>query len=160
MAASRFRLQFKFWLNVKKSDEYELAGLIEELKQAGSFTKAVRDGLRLVVDLWQGRVEVLLALFPWVEEYFFQQFSERQSVPDQAIVEQLAKLEQLLVEQGNKPISSITANGNGLKSMAVSPVSAPVADDNLDDVRLEIKQAKSDGLSSQNFLASAFSLVN
>lgn len=161
MSAPRFRLQFKFWLNVNKADEYELASIIDELKQGGSFTKAIRDGLRLIVDLWQGRVEVLLALFPWVEDYFFERFSEARPISDQAIVAQLAKLEQLLVEQGNKPISSIEVTGGNPKPLIPDgkPRTLAVPDRDDDEVALVVNKAASDGKSAQNFLDSAFGLL-
>jgi len=52
MAADRFRLQYKFWLDMNKPDEEALAEVIDELKQDRTYTRVVRDGIRLVVDLW------------------------------------------------------------------------------------------------------------
>jgi hypothetical protein len=160
MTAARFRLQIKFWLDLHKAEESELADLIAELKQERTFSRVVRDGIRLVVDLWRGNLDVLLALFPWVEEAFYARFREQQSMPETAIQEQLAKLERLLIEQGNTPVAglsrSVAATAGGPKPMAVPAVPGPVFAE--EEEELVIRKARSDGESANNFLASAFSL--
>ena len=146
MAKQRFRLQFKFWLDMNKADEHALAEQIEDLKQGGVFTKAVRDGIYLVVDLWHGNLDVLLTLFPWVEDAFYQRFTERQ--PESSIQTQLTRLEQLLLEQGSTPITSTPQ-----KKKAMS-----IPGDEEGDL-LQIRKAQSDRNSAQNFLNSALNLV-
>lgn len=64
--SSGFRERFFFWLDVRKPDEFEVTELISELKRQRAYTSAIRDGIRLIVDLRAGRVGVLLELFPWV----------------------------------------------------------------------------------------------
>ena len=154
MAATRFRLQVKFWLDLHKTEESELADLIADLKQERIFSRLVRDGVRLATDLWRGNLDVLLALFPWVEEAFYQRFAEQQAGPDSAIQVHLARLEQLLLEPGSKPVN---ATGSGLKPLVGVAQSKPIQEevDNL----LVIKKAQSGGNSAQNFLEAAFSLV-
>ena len=161
MARQRFRLQVRFWLDLHKAEESELADLIADLKQERTFSRVVRDGIRLMVDLGRGNLDTLVALFPWVEEAFYERFTAKQQTSDAALKDQLARLERLLIEQGNLPIASVSApapavNG-GPKPLKVSPVAAPVFDDD-DGAELVIKKAKSDGLSAQNFLDSAFGL--
>ena len=163
MTTKRFRLQYKFWLDVNKADEHQLAEIIEDLKQGRVFTQALRDGIRLIVDLLNGNLDVLLALFPWIEDAFYQRFLEQQPAQDFTIQEQLARLERLLIEQGNTPISTlaepVAATSSGRpKPMVVPQIASPAFDDN-DGVELVIKKAKSDGRSAQNFLDSAFSLL-
>ena len=65
---NRFRLQFKFWLDVNKPDEEALADLCDDLKRRGLYTKTIRDGISLVDDLRNGRLDVLFTLYPWVKE--------------------------------------------------------------------------------------------
>ena len=155
MATTRFRLQVKFWLDLHKSEESSLADLIAELKQARTFSRVVRDGIRLVADLGQGDLDVLLTLFPWVEDAFYERFKEQQPASDSALQQQLARLEKLLIEQGSWPVDmSIT----GPKKLAI-PITTPPINDNSDDSLLVIKPAKSEHDSSQNFLNSAFDLV-
>jgi hypothetical protein len=149
------REKFCFWLNLEKEDEFALADYIFELKQNRSFVTAIRDGLRLICDLRAGRLEILLTLFPWIEETFAQRFAERQSVSEGVLSEQLARLEQLLLEQGNKPV---TASSGGPKPLAVSSPSKPRQAEE-DEIIVPIKKAKANGNSAQNFLDAAFSLV-
>lgn len=65
----RYRLQYKFWLNQYDEEEKLVSEIIEWLKTERDFTKAIRDGLRLIWDLRNGRVEVLLELFPQIREW-------------------------------------------------------------------------------------------
>ncbi len=65
---NRYRSQFKFWLDVNKPDEQVLAALCEDLKRRGLYTKTIRDGISLVDDLRNGRLDVLFTLYPWVKE--------------------------------------------------------------------------------------------
>ena len=151
MAQLRFRLQYKFWLDLNKQDEHELAEVIEDLKQGRAFSQAVRHGIRLMVDLWGGNLDVLLELFPGVEEAFYQRFMEQHPVQDNNLQEQLARLENLLIQQGNAPVVQAIS---GPKSLKVSPVAGPQTGDTI-----LIKKARSDGSSARNFLDSAFGLI-
>ena len=103
MARKSFRMKFMFWLDVTKRGEDELIGQIEHLKQERLFAKTIRDGIRLICDLRAGRTEVLFELFPWVKDGL-------QSAPgapvEQGLQEQIARLETLLLAQGNAPIQS------------------------------------------------------
>ena len=100
---NRFRLRFTFWLDMHKPDEAELADIIDTLKQNRSFAATIRDGIRLVADLRAGRTEVLFELFPWVKDTL-------QTMPaapaEQGLQQQIARLEALLLAQGNVPIQS------------------------------------------------------
>ena len=99
----RFRLRFTFWLDLHKAGEAELAETIDGLKQERSFASTIRDGIRLVCDLRAGRLDVLSELFPWVSEAL-QPVSP--APVDARLQEQIARLETLLLAQGNVPIRS------------------------------------------------------
>ena len=151
MAARRFRLQVMFWLDLHKSEESELADLIAELKERRNFSRAVRDGIRLIWSLGQGNLDVLLALFPWVEDAFYECFKEREPASDATLQQQLARLETLLLQQGNVPIET------GPKKLLTPPVTPE--DDDFDDNLLVIRKAASECESARNFLDAAFNLV-
>lgn len=102
--AKRFRPRFTFWLDLHKADEAAVAEVIVKLKRERAFAGAVRDGLRLIYDLRAGRAEVLFELFPWVKESF-QPAATGQG--DAQLQAQIARLEALLIAQGNKPIDRI-----------------------------------------------------
>lgn len=97
----RFRLRHTFWLDMRKVDEAELAETIETLKQNRSFAATIRDGIRLICDLRAGQTEVLFELFPWVKDV--PQSASAMPV-DRGLQEQIARLEALLLAQGNIPI--------------------------------------------------------
>lgn len=82
MPQNRYRLRFVFWLDMLRPDELKLADKIELLKNERLFAKTIRDGIRLVVDLREGRVDVLRELFPWVLE---QQVTANQNGGPQAM---------------------------------------------------------------------------
>lgn len=54
---------------MNKPHDVELAARIAELKTQRKFVQTIRDGIRLIQDLRAGRLDVLLALFPWVTEH-------------------------------------------------------------------------------------------
>lgn len=69
MKKERLRQQYLFWLNMNNADDAALARRIAELKAHRIFVQTIRDGIRLIQDLQAGRLDVLLALFPWVTEH-------------------------------------------------------------------------------------------
>ena len=150
MPRERFRLQFKFWLDVNKPDEYALAEIIADLKESKTFSKVIRDGIRLVWSLGQGNLDVLLALFPWVEDAFYERFREQQPASDSALQQHLARLETLLEAQGSILVSA------GPKKMVIPDAAMSETDDN---GLLVVKRAQSERQSAHNFLSSAFDLV-
>ena len=69
---------FRFWLDVFKPQESELVDTIESLKNNRSFTQTIRDGIRLICDLREGKLDVLFELFPWVRAEFLEYMRELQ----------------------------------------------------------------------------------
>jgi len=61
-----YRVQHRFWFDVDKPDEAALNDLTVDLKRARKFQTTIRDGIRLVSELQQGRVGALLELYPWL----------------------------------------------------------------------------------------------
>lgn len=98
MASSRKRLRFTFWLDLQKDDEYDLAEIIEGLKEHRLFSRTIRDGIRLILDLRQGKTEVLNELFPWVTEQP-PQFTEMFAAYQANMTQHLSQLEQKLLQQ-------------------------------------------------------------
>jgi hypothetical protein len=60
--------QYRFILNISRSQDEEVSQIIASLKAKRAFTRAVRIGLLLFWSLSQGRIDVLLAEFPWIAE--------------------------------------------------------------------------------------------
>ena len=93
-APRSFRKRHEFWLDLGKPRENRIANLIAELKEKRSFASSVRDGLRLIVDLRAGRVDVLRALFPSVVA----QIEAGARPPDSPVVREFAELMQKQTE--------------------------------------------------------------
>lgn len=101
--ATRFRPRFTFWLDLYKADEATLAEVIYVLKRERTFVSTIRDGIRLICDLRAGQADSLFELFPWVKEMLVQSAAP----VDQRLQDQIARLEALLVAQGNVPIQHV-----------------------------------------------------
>jgi hypothetical protein len=102
----RIRRLVQFWLDEQMEDDRELLGIITELRKAREFTQIVRDGIRLIRELKEGRVDMLLTLFPnvvyWLE-------IKLTPPPDTSGIEsKLDRLEQLVM------YSTIEQGGNGM----------------------------------------------
>ena len=158
MKTKRFRLRQEFWLDLHKPDEAELADTIGDLKARRTFVTTVRDGIRLICDLRAGRLDVLFELFPWVRAEFLEYMASLQLQPqrqDSELRQRLERMEKLLLEQGNVPISS---TASGPKPLAAPQPVSPETD-SADDDLLVVKKAQSDGSSARNFLEAAFNLI-
>lgn len=81
MANESYRLMYRFWLNIAKPAEEVIADKIEILKNERLFSQTIRDGIRLICDLRDGRLDVLFELFPWVKAEFMEYIREVQPVP-------------------------------------------------------------------------------
>lgn len=155
MASNRYRLRFTFWLDMLKSDEREIADEIELLKNERGFAKTIRDGIRLICDLRKGRVDVLFELFPWVKAEFIAGVQSQETAGEKALREQLKRIEQQLLQQGNTPLQLPSSTSQtGPKALAVPQFDAPVYDDKDD---LVVKKDTSTA-SAQNFLNSMMGL--
>ena len=149
MAATRFRLGFKFWLNLENPQENELADEIENLKQKRTFARTIREGIRLICDLRRGRTEVLEELFPWVLEQKtgVEPLDYNQNDYEEGpLGEQLKRLESLLVQGLNAP-----KNGPQHPTKALPPPQRESLDI---EPELEIKAAtqNADNNANWNFL--------
>lgn len=154
MATKRFRLQYMFWLNVAKDDEYSLAQQIEELKHKGSFTKTIRDGIRLVCDLRAGRTDVLFELFPWVKNEIVQTST---STSESLLQRHLERLEALMATSGAVAPNPQLQASSGPKAMQVKPLAALSFDDD-DDLDTVILKKDTSTDSARNFINSMLNL--
>ena len=182
------RIGFKFWLNLRKKEDEAIADRIEILKNNRLFTQTIRDGIRIICDLRNGKLDVLFELFPWVRAEFMEYMrdlqlttpvqsntsglqaiqtdpnsnSERKPIDHEQsqikIHEQLERLEQLLLQQGNQVISGGlqpigSGVGSGLQGLNVPKIITPIYDDD-DDLVMDVQKPISNGSSAQNFLQS------
>lgn len=146
MSANRFRIRQVFWIDLNKPEEYDLAEKINILKQKRAFAKTIRDGIRLIWDLSQGKTDVLRELFPWVLEQTQTGDTKKKFAtlpPDNTIQKHLERLEQLLLD--NQKAETPPAHRIIQPSSDAPP-------------ELEIKQAKSDENAAYNMILSGVAL--
>lgn len=152
-----YRVMFKFWLNVARPDEKNIAETIDSLKENRSFSSAIRDGIRLINDLRQGSTEVLHELFPWVLEDHSTPLlnapEEQVSPVESRLQERFDRMEELLASAQSLPLEA----GAGVPNLRKMVTKAPLADDDLLG-DLEIKQAKSDENPSFNMMISSVNM--
>ena len=145
------RKRFNFWLDYKKQKELDLANEISNLKQTRSFSRAIRDGLRLFISLSKGDTSVLEELFPHVVSNI-----RGGSTGDSAGGLTEEKLRAIIWEATNDPTSGIN-----MKPLPSIPTPKPlVLDDELPKVKV-VKSEKQEGVNvAQNFLNGINALLN
>jgi hypothetical protein len=136
-----------------------LADQIEMLKNERAFVRTIRDGIRLIMDLRNGRTEVLFELFPWLKNELSQPVTTIISTsPDDGLQHQLERLEQLILQQGAIPIDipmqAQRTQESGPKALSVPQFSVPDPDDD-DTVILKCDTSTS---SAMNFINSMLNL--
>ncbi len=144
----RYRLRFQFWLNVWNDDDMAVCEQIQLLKNERSFTQVVRDGIRLICDLRQGRVDVLKELFPDVVAKLSDKTNPTYT-PDSTLKQDI---EQILQLMQNK--SEVITNAP--KALQVPTFNTPAFDD-LSNGELVIKKDTSID-AGKNFLQSMMNL--
>ena len=156
MANQSYRLMYRFWLDMAKPEEEDIADKIELLKNTRSFSQTIRDGIRLIVDLRNGKTDVLFELFPFVKAKL--QSGSAGGGDNGDIKREIARLERLILQQGSQP-SEPVMKPNGLQPIGgLKPIAPPPADDDEDMVLTVKKLHVTDNQASQNFLNSMMAL--
>lgn len=158
------RGRYMFWLDFNKDEELLLAEIIDELKRKRSFIKTLRDGIRLICDLRQGKVDVLFELFPWVKAEFLAGIQPQETAGERALREHLERIERQLLggTSGFGTVPNITTStGNpkslgGPKPLNVPKFDLPKFDDDDLDTLVVRKDTSTD--STQNFINSLIRL--
>lgn len=159
MAAQRSRRVFKFWLNLFNDTEYEIAELLEFAKRRREYTGIIRDGIRLILSLRQGRTDVLLELFPWLNtEIPTLPATTSLSTQSAALQQQLERLEQIILQQGAVPVAmpAHSSTHSGPKALDVPSFNLPTLEDDEDDTVVLKKDTST--RSATNFINSMLNL--
>jgi hypothetical protein len=158
MAQDTFRKRVVFWLDLLREDEYRLMEKVAYWKHTRQFASAMRDGIRLIADLREGRIDVLLELFPWVRSALMQ--VEAPATSD-ALQHQLQRLEQLILQQGMVPVAMPPRLGDGQpagpKALDVPRFDLPIIEDADEDDTVILKRDTSTS-SAMNFINSMLNL--
>lgn len=130
------RYKIQFWLNSEKIDELNVADTVAELKQRRSFSAVVRDGIMIVKELREGRVDLLLKLFPFVKDAILELFPPTQPPPTDEITELKRMIERLIEQQGRAlpdtrdhyPLLIPAGTKPASAPPVIAPKAAPLAD--------------------------------
>lgn len=130
------RYKIQFWLNSEKIDELNVADTVAELKQRRSFSAVVRDGIMIVKELREGRVDLLLTLYPWVKDAIADMLPPPTPPENSNLERQIADLKSIILAQGgigapppNYP--SMKHSGGVLPAAAVAKAAAPMDADTI-----------------------------
>lgn len=116
------RYKFNFWLDANKDDELIVAERIDELKRKRSFASVLRDGIMIVSELRDGKVDLLLKLYPWVADAARPLAAPPQTPSTGDLERQIADLKQMILQQQGSAIKAPPADYPLMKSPAVAPV--------------------------------------
>lgn len=151
-----FRKRYDFWLDYDKPEQLNIAERIDVLKERRQYSSAIRDGLRLVDDLREGNVDVLLELFPDIRERLGVPEPQPQQKTDRDDNQLAAALNNLAVVLQQQKSDVVPA----LKSVSTQfQIGAPKGLEMEALPEVKVRQASDDnGQSSQNFLNSLMAL--
>lgn len=125
----RFRVEHRFWLDITQGADLELDDKIAVLKATRKFTRALRDGLRLIVALWAGEealaagrepershLRILEAMFPRVIKW----------IVDNHHAKELERLRHEVAELKNGVAVAAAPAPPPVRPQSVSPAKAPL----------------------------------
>lgn len=164
------RVVHHFWLNIWNTSEGRLDNEVQELKKQRKFAETVRDGLRLILDLRAGSLEVLFELFPHLQERLAgQTTSPTPQPPPTPDPTELAKeiAAQIILQggtggymmqsTGQQPDTNRT--GQGSKQLTPKQFELPKFEDDDDETQPSIAVTKNTSTSAtSNFIAAAMAL--
>lgn len=161
----RPRKEFKFWLYRDVTLDAQLITAIGNLKTNRSFTKMIRDGLRLLWTLGEGDITVLLELFPNIAE----KFERPQLAPPPAVQIDTGSIEMVVhsavqsaMAQYTPPLltAPVTPAPGGLKPLVgAKPIAMPTFGDEDEDEKLVVKKDENAGMrTTENFINSFMAL--
>lgn len=145
------RKEFKFWLRTDRDDDLRLMEFIRFCKATRSFTRMVKNGLRLMWSLGEGNTSILFELFPYLKDHVG---NETTPPPDTGKLErQIEELRIIILEQGYiapppSDYPQMKPALGGLKKMAL-----PLFDDDDGADTLVLTKGKST-TTGDNFIAS------
>jgi hypothetical protein len=152
------RFKFEFWLDAKKDDELLLMEDIDGLKRNRLFSKTIRDGIRLIMDLRRGNLDVLLELFPQFKSRICDENASGGG-GDNDLHTKIDRLESMMLQQAEPGGILMSARQNatgGPKKIGLGALDAPRIDDDDEDTLVVRKDTSTHA--SENFLRAMMAL--
>ena len=78
-----YRVQMQFWLDRNREDHADIGDYLFRLKQQSKYASTIRDAVRLIMTLREGRADFLMQLFPNVQDMITRYNLERLYRDDQ-----------------------------------------------------------------------------
>lgn len=145
------RGRFNFYLNFQKDDELLVAERIDDLKRRRSFTSVIREGIIIISELREGRVDTLLAHYPWIVDVI----KAPQPPPDDGdLRREIADLKRIMLERGGASLPPPPAGypqmkqaGQGIGKLGSISLAMPTFDDddNQDTLQMTVASGKMNG---------------
>lgn len=111
----RIRYRWMFWLDVRHDDQLMLCEALDDLKAERKYAPTIRDALKLILSLRERRIDFLLDLFPWVEEYFRAKFATQESPANREFAEILRTQSAILEQLAQRPsVPAMTTSRAGV----------------------------------------------
>lgn len=140
----RQRFMFKFWLNVANPEERAIAEHSDMLKEKRQWQPSARDALKLLYSLRERKVDVLLMLFPWIDDYFRAKY-ERQESPANMEFARLMAQQTLILQRLAEGARGQPININNTLSLGLPAPSAFVEDVPADPTEARVNFSKGMG---------------
>ena len=122
------RGRFNFYLNFQKDDELLVAERIDDLKRRRSFTSVIREGIIIISELREGRVDTLLLRYPWIVDAIR---PPQPPTDNDELKNEIASLRSLIIEQGraipDTRDGGFPAMSGHMPAPKGLPIAAPVA---------------------------------
>jgi len=153
------RRHWRFWININDPGQEELNRFCEWASEQRKLAQLIRDGLRLMGTLREGRVDVLIEMFPFVLQALTPSVSSEPSRSGDTD-KRLERIEQLLLENNQGTTYQMNGiGGAGPKALNVPKISLPAFDDDDDMDTLVIQASTLKVDTAANFLSSLTGLT-
>lgn len=143
------RKQLKFWLNIGVATDDWLLEIISYWKTRREFTEMIKNGLRLMWSLGQGKLDVLFELFPQLDAQLAARYNPAPD-PDELkdtirlVVE--ASVKKAILENPSLPSGPLVGaplkqSGEGIGTLANRKIELPLLDDDDDGDTIVLNKA-------------------
>lgn len=165
----RNRKRMGFWIDYGKDDELIVAETIDTLKKQRKYQRAIFQGIQLIASLWEGRVDVLLTMFPWIADTICQNAPPTDDIND--LRREIEALRKDLRQQQSRPLSNaeipdtrnygipaMKQSGSGVGTLGAGRTfTLPLVDDDAGDT-IVLNKSTGSTSNSQNLMAGIFGL--
>lgn len=151
------RKRVDFWLDDTHTQDVKLWKIIQKLRGKRAFSQTVKDGILIVNQLRQGKLDALLRLHPWIVDKILTTYAPPPSATDTGDLEARitaridSALQEALLHAPSLPATTPVASGTIGQGKTFT---LPLVDDSDDDDDTIVLKKSTGTNSTRNFLAS------